>query len=388
MELKTFDTILTELCDYFDTLISPKTISRSNSNIIYLLLKAGAKGFEIINNVCVMLNNKFNPATCSEDDLVSTGKIVGTKMRKGAVSGLKISVYNSAIQPTALPAGTYIYRLDSDTSFSFTLTEDVTINAESTASFIALSNEIGSYRVTQQNDIDITSEDVTIPSVFSFSCVDNLSLLGYDDETALEFRKRVLEDTERQDIINELKEKILELPYVYDCTLSFNRSESDMVVGDFTVKPYHLLIVISTAKYTNELAEIVASNAIYPTVNVEGESHVVEYENDVFADGSYKVYLNDFVKKDFSITLNAQIDSTYNSSNNVKSKIESALMNVFNSNTYRQSITAEDVFTEVNKLELAGVRLLGVTFNVDSSDVNYISFNKTELPNLTSIGGI
>lgn len=388
MELKTFDTILTELCDYFDTLISPKAISRSNSNIIYLLIKASAKGFEIINNVCVMLNNKFNPATCSEDDLVSTGKIVGTKMRKGAVSGLKISVYNSAIQPTALPAGTYTYSFDSDINFSFTLTEDITINAESTASFIALSNEIGSYRVTQQNDIDITSEDVTIPSVFSFSCVDNLSLLGYDDETALEFRKRVLEDTERQDIINELKEKILELPYVYDCTLSFNRSESDMVIGDFTVKPYHLLIVISTAKYTDELAEIVASNAIYPTVNVEGESHVVEYKNDVFADGSYKVYLNDFVKKDFSITFDIQIDSTYNSSSNVKSKIESALMNVFNSNTYRQSITAEDVFTEVNKLELAGVRLLGVTFNVDSSDVSYISFNKTELPNLTSIGGI
>ena len=31
MELKTFDTILAELCDSFDTLISPKKIARSNT---------------------------------------------------------------------------------------------------------------------------------------------------------------------------------------------------------------------------------------------------------------------------------------------------------------------------------------------------------------------
>ena len=63
-------------------------------------------------------------------------------------------------------------------------------------------------------------------------------------------------------------------------------------------------------------------------------------------------------------------------------------MNVFNTNTYRATITAEDVFNEISKLELAGVKVLGVTFEVDSATLSYISFNKTEFPNLTNVGGI
>ena len=110
--------------------------------------------------------------------------------------------------------------------------------------------------------------------------------------------------------------------------------------------------------------------------------------DDAFASGSYKVYLNDFKAKDFIININAQIDSTYNTSNNVKSKIESALMNVFNANVYRANITAEDVFNEINKLNLSGVKVLGVSFEVDATNLDYVTFNKTELPNLTNVGGI
>lgn len=388
MEVKTFDTLLTEICDFFDTLIAPKTIARTNTNIFYLVFKAFAKGLEIINNVCVALNNKFNPLYCSDEDLVSTGKLVGTKMRSGSVSGLRISAYNTAITPAVLPAGTYTYALNEDVLFTFTLDSPETIPAETSVYFTALSENVGAYRVTQQEGIAVTSEDATIPSSFIFSCTDNLPLLGYDNETVLEFRQRVNTDIERQDIINELKEKLKALPYVYDCTLVFNQTESDIVVGDFTVKPFYLLIVISTAKYTNEIAEIVASNAIYPTVNVENESHEVAYVNDVFAEGSYKVYLNDFKKKNFIINLNAQIDSAYNTANNVKSKIESALMNTFNSNVYRATITAEDVFNEINSLDLAGVKILGVSFEVDNTELDYVSFDRTELPNLTDVGGI
>ena len=95
MELKTFDTILTEICDSFDELISPKKIARTNTNIIYLILKATAKGFEVINNICVVLSNKFDPLNCSDKDLVSTAKLVGTQIRAEAVSGLSIAVYNT-----------------------------------------------------------------------------------------------------------------------------------------------------------------------------------------------------------------------------------------------------------------------------------------------------
>lgn len=388
MELKSFDTILTQICDDFDELISPRKMARANTNIIYLAFKAISKGWEIINNVCVALNNKFNPASCSDEDLVSTGKLVGTKMRPGSVSGLRIRAYNGSSAPAILSAGTYFYQFMEDVNFSFTVEEETEINIGESVYFTALSSEIGAFRVTQQTGITITSVDATVPANVVFSCTDNLPLLGHSAETVLEFRQRINSDIERQNAINELKEELLALPYVYDCALIFNQEESSIAVGDFTVPPYYLLVILSTAKYTDEIAEIIASHTVYPTVNVEGESHVVKYYNSVFASGEYDVYINDFVKKNFEIQLDIVTDNAYNTTSNVKSAIEDALMTEFNSNIYRPEITAEDIFRIVDQLNLTGVKLLGVTFEFDESTAGYITFNRTELPNLTSVGGI
>ena len=386
MELKTFDTILTEICDYFDSLILPKSIQRSNTNIIYLIFKALAKGWEIINNVCVILNNKFNPVLCSEEDLVSLGKIVGTKQRAGSVSGLQILAYNKDILPAVLLAGDYTYSFSSDIIFNFHVDVDTEIPAESSVSFVALSEEIGSYPVTAQTEIKITSEEA-IPASVVFSCTENSSLLGHEEETILEFRKRINTDVNRQDTVNELKEKLLALPYVFDCSLVFNQSELPATVNDYTIPPYYLLIVISTAKYTDEIAEIVAENTIYPTVRTN-DSHEVRYTSDVFASGYYPVYLNDFTKKDFSVVLTANVDSSYASSAVLSSKITLALMSKFNTNVHRDLITTEDIFLAIESLELAGFTLLSVAFEVDNTLVNYINFSRTELPNITSVGGI
>lgn len=388
MEIKSFDTILTTICDDFDTLLSPVKMVRANTNILYLLLKAIAKGWEVINNVCVVLNNKFNPLYCTNDDLESVGKLVGTKRRAGSVSGLRISAYNSAVTSVTLLAGTYVYQFDEDVSFSFTLDTDVPVSAESSVYFTALSNKIGSYRVTQQTGIEVTADGISIPSTVQFSCSDNQPLLGYPEETVVEFRQRVNSDTDRQDIVNELKEKILALPYVYDCSLVFNQEESDLVIPPYTVPPYYLLIVISTAKYTDEIAEIIAGSAIYPTVNVSGTSHEVRFTNPAFAQGYYSVYLNDFTKKNFEIELDAVVDDSYNSQALIASKIESALQNAFNTNIHRDMITVEDVYKEINALGLAGVVIRSVSFIVNLSPTNYVSFARTELPNLTNVGGI
>ena len=386
MELKTFDTILTEICDYFDSLILPKSIQRSNTNIIYLIFKALAKGWEIINNVCVVLNNKFNPVLCSEEDLVSLGKIVGTKQRAGSVSGLQILAYNKDVLPAVLLAGDYTYSFSSDIIFNFQVDVDTEIPAGSSVSFVALSEEIGSYPVTAQTEIKITSEEA-IPATIVFSCTENSSLLGHEEETILEFRKRINTDVNRQDTVNELKEKLLALPYVFDCSLIFNQSELPATASGYTIPPYYLLIVISTAKYTDEIAEIVAENTIYPTVQTN-DSHEVRYTSDVFASGYYPVYLNDFTKKDFSVVLTANVDSSYASSAVLSSKITLALMSKFNTNVHRDLITTEDIFLAIESLELAGFTLLSVAFEVDNTLVNYINFSRTELPNITSVGGI
>lgn len=386
MELKTFDTILTEICDYFDSLILPKSIQRSNTNIIYLIFKALAKGWEIINNVCVVLNNKFNPVLCSEEDLVSLGKIVGTKQRAGSVSGLQILAYNKDILPAVLLAGDYTYSFSSDIIFNFHVDVDTEIPAESSVSFVALSEEIGSYPVTAQTEIKITSEEA-IPASVVFSCTENSSLLGHEEETILEFRKRINTDVNRQDTVNELKEKLLALPYVFDCSLVFNQSEVPATISDYTIPPYYLLIVISTAKYTDEIAKIVAENTIYPTVQTN-DSHEVRYTSDVFASGYYPVYLNDFTKKDFSVVLTANVDSSYASSTVLSSKITLALMSKFNTNVHIDLITTEDIFLAIESLGLAGFTLLSVAFEVDNTLVNFINFSRTELPNITSVGGI
>ena len=386
MELKTFDTILTEICDYFDSLILPKSIQRSNTNIIYLIFKALAKGWEIINNVCVVLNNKFNPVLCSEEDLVSLGKIVGTKQRAGSVSGLQILAYNKDVLPAVLLAGDYTYSFSSDIIFNFQVDVDTEIPAGSSVSFVALSEEIGSYPVTAQTEIKITSEEA-IPATIVFSCTENSSLLGHEEETILEFRKRINTDVNRQDTVNELKEKLLALPYVFDCSLIFNQSELPAIASGYTIPPYYLLIVISTAKYTDEIAEIVAENTIYPTVQTN-DSHEVRYTSDVFASGYYPVYLNDFTKKDFSVVLTANVDSSYASSAVLSSKITLALMSKFNTNVHRDLITTEDIFLAIESLGLAGFTLLSVAFEVDNTLVNYINFSRTELPNITSVGGI
>lgn len=123
MELKTFDTILTTICDSFDSLISPRTIARTNTNIIYLIFKAAAKGYEIINNVCVVLSNKFDPLYCSDDDLISSASIVGTERHKGSATGLHITITNNGSVPVTLLAGLYTYALDDDTKFEFEVME-------------------------------------------------------------------------------------------------------------------------------------------------------------------------------------------------------------------------------------------------------------------------
>ena len=79
MQLLSYDEILTNICDSFDALIRPRTITRANTNIIYLIFKAVAKGYEVINNTVVALSNKFNPENCSVEDLDSVDTIVGTE---------------------------------------------------------------------------------------------------------------------------------------------------------------------------------------------------------------------------------------------------------------------------------------------------------------------
>ena len=390
MQIITYNEALTQICDWFDSVIAPRTIARTNTNIIYLIFKAFAKAWEVINNTCVELNDKFDPANCTDSDLESIAFLVGTERIGGSSSGLLVTVVNNASEAVYLPAGTYTYALDEDTSFSATFTADKLVESESSIQITFLSVDKGSFPVTSQQDISLTAVDlngdeITIPDTFSFANADNSQLLGYADETDLEFRKRIIEDTDRQDVITEIKNKIKSLPYVFDCDIKFNDNPVEQSYDGYVIPPYYMLLMVS-GDIKDEIAEIVASKGVYPTVQTDADSYAV-YQNDVFADGQYKVWITPYRKYDFSVDVAFYADENFISSTQAEEKIRKGLFNAINGNRHIDVITENDIFDCINALNITGVKVLGVNINdpSGSTNKNYITFQKTRIPNLTAV---
>ena len=390
MQIITYNEALTQICDWFDSVIAPRTIARTNTNIIYLIFKAFAKAWEVINNTCVELNDKFDPANCTDSDLESIAFLVGTERIGGSSSGLLVTVVNNASEAVYLPAGTYTYALDEDTSFSATFTADKLVESESSIQITFLSADKGSFPVTSQQDISLTAVDlngdeITIPDTFSFANADNSQLLGYTDETDLEFRKRIIEDTDRQDVITEIKNKIKSLPYVFDCDIKFNDNPIEQSYDGYVIPPYYMLLMVS-GDIKDEIAEIVASKGVYPTVQTDANSYAI-YQNDVFADGQYKVWITPYRKYDFSVDVAFYADENFISSTQAEEKIRKGLFNAINGNRHIDVITENDIFDYINALNITGVKVLGVNINdpSGSTNKNYITFQKTRIPNLTAV---
>lgn len=390
MQIITYNEALTQICDWFDSVIAPRTIARTNTNIIYLIFKAFAKAWEVINNTCVELNDKFDPANCTDSDLESIAFLVGTERIGGSSSGLLVTVVNNASEAVYLPAGTYTYALDEDTSFSATFTADKLVESESSIQITFLSADKGSFPVTSQQDISLTAVDlngdeITIPDTFSFANADNSQLLGYADETDLEFRKRIIEDTDRQDVITEIKNKIKSLPYVFDCDIKFNDNPVEQSYDGYVIPPYYMLLMVS-GDIKDEIAEIVASKGVYPTVQTDADSYAI-YQNDVFADGQYKVWITPYRKYDFSVDVAFYADENFISSTQAEEKIRKGLFNAINGNRHIDVITENDIFGYINALNITGVKVLGVNINdpSGSTNKNYITFQKTRIPNLTAV---
>lgn len=383
MELKTFDTILTEMCDYFDSLISPRTIARTNTNIIYLMLKAISKGYEVINNVCVALSNKFDPANCSVEDLNSVASLVGTKRLQGSDSGLHILVNNTTDKVLTLLAGTYTYAQSDDVSFSFDVLTDTEIEAQSYVTFIAMSDKIGQFPVTEQSSISIETDE-EIPEGITFSCTDNSNLLGRLPETDLEFRKRILEGYDGQDSVVELENTLRNLPYLFDCRVRFNNTEVPVVYDGISV-PSFTAIIFFSGEPKNEIATEIAEKLICPTVQTEDSTEVV-YESEVLASGSQSYYLVPFRKEEFEIEVKYKINLQYLANDVAKSTMQKALNLAFVSESHNSDYIKEsDVYTVLDALNLAGLTVLDVNLISGGSAVSYIEVPVSRVPKLTGI---
>lgn len=382
MEIKTFDTILIGICDSFDELISPKKIARTNTNIIYLIFKAISKGIEVINNVCVVLSNKFDPKTCSDEDLTSSADMVGTERYAGSASGLRITITNNGAVSAILKAGIYTYALDDDTKFEFEVMTDTTIASGSYISFIAMSEEIGSYPVTEQTEITVESVQ-TIPSDFTFSCGNNSALLGTSEETDLEFRKRICSKTDRQNALVELEDEIKNLPYIFDCKIKFNDTVDEEEYDEINIPAFTALICYS-GEIKKELAEKVCSKIICPTLQTVN-SVAVQYEDPIFISGSHTVYFTPFNKTQYGVEIIYKINNTYANDYDIQNEIRSALFNRFVSEVHVDYVKEDDVYNLIEELGISGIDLLGVNLKYNGNNVNYIEVPKTRIPELTQV---
>lgn len=382
MTLLSYDEILTVLCDSFDRLVSPQKISRSNTNVVYLILKAISKGLEIINSVCVVLKNKFDPASCEVEDLNSVSALVGTERLKGSASGLHILATNNAETSVTLLTGTYTYEFDADTRFVFEVLTDTTITAGSYVTFIAMSEQIGSYPVTSQSDIDVTSNR-TIPADVTFSCTNNSALLGTAPETDLEFRKRILNKYDGQDSIVELETTLRNLPYLFDCRIKFNNTLVSETYDGVTIPPFTACIFYSGSP-RSEIADIIANKIICPTVQLS-DSVAVDYESEVFVSGKQTFYLNPFNTLDFKADIIYKVDEQIISDYDAKEKMRVALYQYFLPEVHKDYVREDDVYNVIESLNLAGVTILGVNLLVNDSPVDYVDVPLSRIAKLEDV---
>lgn len=382
MVLMSFDEILTYICDSFDSLIVPKKITRSNTNIVYLMFKAIAKGMEIINSICVVLSNKFDPAKCDVSDLNSVASLVGTERLKGSASGLHILVTNNGDETVTLLTGIYEYAFDADTKFIFEVLEDTEIEAKGYITYIAMSEKIGSYPVTAQSSIEVTSVR-GIPADVTFSCTDNSSLLGTAPETDLEFRKRILNRYDGQDSITELEVQLRNLPYFFDCRIKFNNTPANETYDGIEVPPFTAVIFFSGSP-RNEVAGVIANKLICPTIQLE-DSIPVRYVSEVFINGEHIFYLTPFRNTDFGINIIYSVDEQIISDDEAKEKMRTTLYQLFLPEVHRDYIKEDDVYNVLEELNLAGVNILGVNLKENGATTDYVAVPLSRIPRLTDV---
>ena len=382
MVLMTFNEILTYLCDNFDELISPKKMSRTNTNIIYLVFKAIAKGYEVINSVCVVLSNKFDPAKCSVEDLNSVASLVGTERISGSASGLAIKVTNDTGADINLVTGIYTYKLDDNTQFTFEVTRDTAIPAEGSKVFIAMSNDIGSYHVTEQSDITIESAQ-TISDDLKFSCTDNSGMLGAEPESNLAFRKRILNGVDNQDTIVELENTLRNLPYFFDCRVKYNDTLNAIEYDGLAIPPFSVAIFYSGSP-RSEVGGLIANKIICPSVQTE-DSIAIDYISETFIDGKHTFYMIPFKKTEFSVSVIYEINDAFTNANTVESDIRKKLKSTFTTEVHVNYIREDDVYNVIEAMNIAGINILSVNLMMNGAVVDYVAIPSSRTPELGEV---
>jgi hypothetical protein len=386
LRVKSLDEQTKDLADVYDGLVAPKRIWRNNNNKIYLILRSMAAGLTGLIDAALALRNRFNPLYCDDLDLYSTAKIVGTEFKAGSGSILRITVVNRDRNvEKLLTSGVYNYLSVSGMIFYFELSNDILFEAEESRVIMAISREKGSFYVGDNATINLfRSDNERIDKAFTFSCEDNQNQLGYEDESAFDFRTRILNDADRQDHIKELELAIRNLPNIFECNLVINEGTELQIYDDIQLKPKELLVTL-TGVPTSAVADIICEKVLYDTKMVN-EEHVLWYKNPLYINGRRPVYFRYHAFTEFSLDIDYQYDTQILKS----SQVEDAINALFKPLT--RTVTHQDVFSEGNayvileSLNLPNIKILDVRlFDSEGSQAPFIRIPKTRLPRLTEI---
>lgn len=388
MIVKTFDEITEHMEDSFDGFIAEKTdgvkIKRTNNNVVHNVLKADGKGYELVQASCVALDSKFDPARCSEADLVSVAKIAGTAMKAGKQTVLMITAVNASFQAqdilssvTSYPV-TLRYMYSADVWFDFTIPTAKTYNPGESQTYFAWSVDpdsteedgsqsplIGAYPVTEMSSIAVASatDGAVLASGFTFSCASTNGTLGYPPETVLEFRKRILEDTDRQNVLKELELELNNLPTILSAKVTFNPSTSNPypVAHGIEIPPFQMLISVN-GDVTQDFGNTVLTKTYIPTVQVAppyGESLIIPSDN--YTDGFVELYYMRFIPYEYMIEITYTSDPTLQLDDMIQGSIVSTMRSLYgNPSRYTKELT-EDIFYDTAKnLDIDSLKVLNV----------------------------
>ena len=417
MIVKTFDEITEHMEDSFDGFIAEKTdgvkIKRTNNNVVHNVLKADGKGYELVQASCVALDSKFDPARCSESDLVSVAKIAGTAMKEGKQTVLMITARNTSSQAQDILSEVASYpaklrfQYSADVWFEFTIPSTTMYDPGQTRQYFAWSVDpnnteedgsqsplIGAYPVTEMSDIPVigASDGTVISGGFSFSCASTQGTLGYFPETVLEFRKRILEDTDRQNIFSELEMELNNLPTILAAKVTFNPSISDSkVVGPATIPPYQILISVN-GEITQEFGEVVLSKTYLPTVEVAapyGDYLIVPSDN--YTDGFVRLNYMYFRPYEYMIEITYTSDPTLALDDMIQTQIVSTMRSLFgNPSRYTKELTEDTFYDTAKGLDIDSLKVLNVNLlEYDSGwaepDGGYIPVPASDLARMCGI---
>jgi hypothetical protein len=389
LTVKSIDEITGELADVYDSFIAPKKVWRNNNNKLYLIFRSIAAGQKKLLDSMLALRNRFNPQYCDDADLPGSMLMVGETRIPGKKSILKVVITNGSAEETAvLAAGEYRYASVSGEIFTGALENDVLFAPLAVQAFMLASGHAGAFPVSDIENLKISRSDgkKTDPAL-SFSCLDNAGSLGREEESLASVRRRILNDSGRQDSIRELELAIKSIASVYECGLMYNAGTEDREYDGVILAPRELLIII-TGVPTDELAAEVARYPIYTTHMVTPDK-VVYYYNKLLAGGRYPVYYKFHDKTPFYLFVSYKYSSAYLRKEQVEAQIGAAFAKYKNYLTHIDAVLEPMLYEDLAQVNIPAFSVIKIYIQVmqdgELVSVPSVEVPLTRLPELQSI---